>query len=63
MKLLKGLQYLGLTCIVAGLIWMQLAPSTGDEVSDAHQSAAWLLIFGGIAGFLLSRFMLWIVKD
>ncbi len=63
MRLLKGMQYLGLTCIVAGLIWMQFAPTAGDEVGDAHRSAAWLLIFGGTAWFLLARFMLWIVKD
>ncbi len=63
MKLLKGLQYLGLFCMLAGLLWMQLLPTGVEEVRDAHRSAAWLLIFGGAAWFGLSRFMLWIIKD
>ncbi len=62
MKLLKSLQYLGLFCLLSGIVWMQLIPAD-SQVSDAHQSAAWLLIFGGSAWFALSRFMLWIVRD
>ena len=63
MKLLKGLQHLGLLCIVCGIIWLQLAPTEIEEVREAHQSAAWLLIFGGTAWFGLARFMLWIIRD